>query len=366
VSAILTTIDHFYKASIANQTSKSNVNSGSVGDAENFFGVVYKPIAYNPGTSELTVLYQVVGVGSYEDALGRATVPLTVETGASSTTFAKGQQITPINVKYPVQVDTSVYPFEDYSLDVTLILSTVVNGTKTTLPIALFFYLDQPLQSFTYDNIDVAVIPNSFALQFNFTFRRSQITKIIVGFTWVLLHMWAIMLVFLTAQCLFRDRDPNGFMVWAATSIFSMATIRGIQPNAPTVGTVYDISTYIWAVSISCLAGFVMFGLSFIRYKPKSQKDKDLEKKDKESQWRKIEKEEAEEKKKAEEEEAKKKAAEEEAAAAAAANAASYDKRYVPEVTAGNNSGYGANLQGQQQYYNNYRPQQPQQQGYRG
>ncbi|KAI8845435.1 hypothetical protein BC829DRAFT_280181 [Chytridium lagenaria] len=135
---------------------------------------------------------------------------------------------------------------------------------------------------------------------FRLKFQRSPLTKFIVIFSWLLMHLWTFMIIFMTLQVVFRDRDPMQFMFWTAASIFSMGTIRGLQPAAPAIGTVGDVVTYIWGIVISSIMAFVLFCVAFRKHKPKSAWDKEFNKKDKASKWRAVLKDEAEVEKKEE------------------------------------------------------------------
>ncbi|KAJ1568029.1 hypothetical protein HK405_003853 [Cladochytrium tenue] len=304
----------YYSRALDKQQNKSK----GVGDGTGDFTVEFVPLKFDVSSSTLTVLFTPEDATTEADVLGRARNTTTFYVGGSpaSKTFATGAVLTPFTVVYAVPADTSVYPFDAYALNFT-IFALYANGDQATLDLDV--NLETALPSFQYEDAVPYSLPDFNVLGFSFAFRRSGLTIALTVFTWVLMHLWTVMVVFLAAQCIFRERPAYPFMVWAAASIFSMSTIRGIQPSAPVVGTYYDMGTYVWAVVISCVAAFALFVVSFHKHKPESEKDKLLKKKEKEFKFRKFIREET------------ALTAEAEAKAAAEAPAASYvNSSYMP------------------------------------
>ncbi|KAJ1564442.1 hypothetical protein HK405_014866 [Cladochytrium tenue] len=284
----------FYAAALA-RGQKSSYGGSTDPDIV----IAFQPMKFDVTASTLTVLYTILQAKTdLVDAYGRIANATTFQVGGTTATktFSAGQQVVPFQATYPIAADTSIYPFDSYGLNVTVFVTDVASGSLR--PVVVYVYLDQPMQSFDY--LDVPYYSYTDATDnilnvvgFDFSFRRSTLAIVLTLFSWLLMHMWALMIVFLAAQCIFRDRSAHPFMVWAAASIFSMATIRGIQPSAPTVGTYYDMGTYVWSVVVSCAAAFALFVASFRRHKPESEKDKLLKKKEKDFKLNKFLKDEA-------------------------------------------------------------------------
>ncbi|KAJ1568030.1 hypothetical protein HK405_003854 [Cladochytrium tenue] len=280
---------HYYKQGLKRQHQKTSV----FGDGTADFLVVFQPLKFDVTSSTLTALYTVTNQSASADPLGRISKTTVFQTGGTtaSKTFTTGQQLAPFQVAYPIAADTSIYPFDGYSINITLFAT--YSGTGDLASIDLLAYLDEPLQSFRFEDVQYYNFTDADGnalnvVGFNFAFYRAFLTMALTIFSWVLMHMWTLMIVFLAVQCVFRDRTAHPFMVWAAASIFSMSTIRGIQPSAPVVGTYYDMGTYVWAVVISCAAAFVLFVVSFHKHKPTPEKDKLLAKMEKEVKLQKI------------------------------------------------------------------------------
>ncbi|KAJ1548658.1 hypothetical protein HK405_001046 [Cladochytrium tenue] len=287
--AVCYVMAHYYKKGLKTQHNKTSM----LGDGTADFLIVFQPLKFDVTSSTLTVLFTVTDQGADADPLGRIRNTTSFQVGGTTAakTYTTGQQMIPFQVVYPIAADTSIYPFDAYNINVTLFATYTATSADASLDILA--YLDEPLQSFRYEDIQyyTFVDANGNALNvvgFNFAFYRAFLTMALTLFSWILMHMWTLMIVFLAAQCIFRDRNAHPFMLWAATSIFSMATIRGIQPSAPVVGTYFDMGTYIWSVIISCVAAFVLFVVSFQRHKPTSEKDKLLAKKEKELKFQKL------------------------------------------------------------------------------
>ncbi|KAI9362119.1 hypothetical protein DFJ73DRAFT_891868 [Zopfochytrium polystomum] len=287
---------HQYVSTIA----RSNRSSILESNQQPTYQLIFQPLKFDQSAGALHVLYTLT-LTEQVDIVLRATNDTTIETGSASKTFKAGDQLVPFQVVYSIVTDTSNYPFDVYSTNITVMVTNT--KTKDLASFNLLFFMDQPLQSFDYDDLIYFPFEDDKGkpldvVKFQLTFRRSKLTKVIVLFTWLLMHMWTVMIVFLAAQCFFRDRPAHPFMVWAAASIFSMSTIRSIQPSAPIIGTKYDMGTYVWSVTVSCIAAFGLFVASFRKYKPESEKDKLLKKKEKEWKLRKFAREEAEEEEK--------------------------------------------------------------------
>ncbi|KAI8845437.1 hypothetical protein BC829DRAFT_280188 [Chytridium lagenaria] len=189
-------------------------------------------------------------------------------------------------------------PFETYTATLYFFPVFVGNASAGEQPGIVLQQADlilNNLPSFAWDKPSVNTTEDY--AQFQISFRRTPIVKVVVIFTWAVMHLWVVIVIFLTGQVIFRDREPQPIMTWVAASIFSMGAIRAAQPIAPAVGTVADMVTYIWAILVIALSSFICFVFNFRRYKPKP-KDKELEKREKKMKWRKYLKEEAEEEKK--------------------------------------------------------------------
>ncbi|KAJ3104145.1 hypothetical protein HDU97_009496 [Phlyctochytrium planicorne] len=202
---------------------------------------------------------------------------------------------------YTVTTDPALYPYETYEISFNILASTNVNASNPNDGIELFELAVSAatpfaLPSFKQDPYVLKAIssdPNLPGINVTLTFYRSTFTKIIVMFSWLLMHLWAIMVISLTGQVVFRDRDAMGFMIWTAASIFSMGTIRALQPASPPIGTLADVVTYIWGVAACSIMAFVLFCVTFRTFKPKTAWDKEFTKKEKASKWRAILKDEA-------------------------------------------------------------------------
>ncbi|KAJ1550571.1 hypothetical protein HK405_000286, partial [Cladochytrium tenue] len=272
----------------ARQAQKSAVLGDGTGD----FLVQFQPTKFDSTAGTLTVTYSVIDVANAADPKGRIGNATTFSTGGATPakTFAAGSVLGPFQATYTLTADPSTYPFDQYAVDV--VLFAVRGGTGDPATLDVVFNLDTALASFQYEDVVFQQLSEASssagAIAFTFAFRRSTVTIALTVFTWILMHLWTVMVVFLAGQCIFRERPAYPFMVWAAASIFTMGTIRGIQPSAPVVGTYYDMGTYVWAVVMSCAAAFALFVVSFRKHKPASEKEKMLEKKGKEAKIRKI------------------------------------------------------------------------------
>ncbi|KAJ3104146.1 hypothetical protein HDU97_009497 [Phlyctochytrium planicorne] len=263
-------------------------------DCTTFTFAQITPLKWDPSAFTLTVQYDISFGSSLVDAIGRLATNVSVvyDTAYASKTIKPNERANSLTIEVPVIVDVSKYPFETYTFE---LYAIPILASKPPLPIPQVTFLNQQsLPTFVYDTATISGVDNPV---FKVTFRRSPVVKGVVIFTWFVMHLWVTIVIFLTAQVIYRNREAGPLMNWVATSVFAMGTIRGAQPLAPPVGTTGDMVTYIYGIFVIALSSFICFIFNFRRYKPKP-KDKELEKREKKMKFRKFLKEEEEEEKK--------------------------------------------------------------------
>ncbi|KAJ3202727.1 hypothetical protein HDU67_000327, partial [Dinochytrium kinnereticum] len=220
------------------------------------------PVKWDPSSFTLSVQYDLAFGRTLADELGRLKTNSNVifDAAYSSKIIKPRERANMLTVDIPVGVDISQYPFEVYNVQLFAVPVESLPEGGRIIPQVTDLVLNN-LPSFAFDTPSVnASEPTAM---FNVSFRRTPVVKIVVIFTWVVMHLWVIIVVFLTAQVIYRDREPQALMAWVATSVFSMGTIRAAQPIAPAVGTTADMVTYIWAIMIIALSSFICFIFNF-------------------------------------------------------------------------------------------------------
>ncbi|KAJ1548657.1 hypothetical protein HK405_001045 [Cladochytrium tenue] len=269
-------------------------------DALNFTGfeIVITPLKFDTDALALTVDFSATprGVLANDINVLPAGYNVTFSTFGGGATYTAKSAVSDFSATFAAYTSVTDYPFEQYSVFMTVYAEHKVGESVGNL-YELLVLLDPNsyVMGFTFDQPNMTNAADGVsAVNIELTFRRNGTTKATVVFTWIVMHGWVIMVVLTTAQVMFRGRDPDPVMTWTAAAVFTIGQIRAIQPRNPSIGTVGDVVTYVWAVLIIALASFIQFSYNFRRYKPKSELDKALTKKEKESKWREILKAEAE------------------------------------------------------------------------
>ncbi|KAJ3112470.1 hypothetical protein HDU96_004517 [Phlyctochytrium bullatum] len=224
--------------------------------------------------------------------VGQTRLNLTFFVADSVNEFKVNTKLSPFTVKVSAEVDMSYYPFETYALEQSY--TYITDGAANDIPfIAIEDTEGVKMPSYTVERMTAtgSTMEDGTeydAMYFYIGMRRDAITRLIVVATWALFHLFAIMWLGMTLQAVFRGRDSFSILNWIASGIISAGTIRKLQPLAPSIGTIADVVTYIWAVIVATVSSFIFFCVVFRSYKPESPRDKELKARDKERRWRKL------------------------------------------------------------------------------
>ncbi len=177
--------------------------------------------------------------------------------------LAAGRRVGAVSV--PVEFDRGEianYPLDRYSGD--LYFSAVVDGQN--VPVELTLENSDAL--FT---LGATAHPDRFEPAFRVQERRSPSTLIMVGMMFVI--MWALALaVAAAAAVVVRNRLGLVWpaLAWMAATLFALAAFRGTAPGNPPIGTVLDLTAFLWseAVVACALVGVVIRGVSLEWAKP--------------------------------------------------------------------------------------------------
>ncbi|KAI8853595.1 hypothetical protein BC829DRAFT_382399 [Chytridium lagenaria] len=251
--------------------------------------VKVRPNKFDFSTSVLSLTVEPVPTALFCNEVGILQENIKFEFSSTTVTARKNQKLVPFDVDIPIDVDYSNYPFETFTPPPLELL--ILDEEDNAFPFIVAENRMVSIPSLEFDAIQ-AVVPEG-AEGFDYValvvgFRRNIVTRVIVIITWILLHMWAIMFMFMSLQAVFRERQVFSIMIWIAGGIIATGTIRKLQPEAPPVGTTGDVVTYIWSLIAGAVGTFAIFCAVFRDHKPKNPKDKEMEKRDKERRWRKL------------------------------------------------------------------------------
>ncbi|KAJ3107075.1 hypothetical protein HDU96_008034, partial [Phlyctochytrium bullatum] len=278
-----------------------------VGIADRMVYVNIFPIKYDP-TKGLTVLFDVGAQMNRSSVLLNKEVKIEVDTKTQTIPANTYGSIT-FTATYDVRTDSTTFPFDEMSTAFSVFAYTMErDASNKTVPVLLDLYVRSansfPIPSFAMRPIEFLPLDDGVSgislngstfpgARVTVAFRRSNLTRFITMLSWILMHLWTIMGISLTAQAVFRGRDAMSLMVWVAATIFSMKTIRDLQPAAPPIGTIGDMCTYIYCTLVIAVMAFILFCVAFREHKPKSPWDKAYAKMEKASKWRAVLKDEA-------------------------------------------------------------------------
>ncbi|KAJ1568031.1 hypothetical protein HK405_003855 [Cladochytrium tenue] len=263
-------------------------------DALNFtgFAIVIAPLKFDTDALQLTVDFSVTPRGSLANTINILPTGynVTFSTYGGGATYTAGAVASDFSGTFAAYTTVADYPFETYDVSMTVYAEHKVGEALDSLyEILVTMDTGNYVSGFSFeDPVMVDAADGVSAANVQLTFHRNAMTKATVVFTWIVMHAWAMMVVLITAQVAFRQRDPDPVMTWTAAAVFTIGSIRGIQPRVPAIGTVGDVVTYVWTIMVIAVASFILFIFNFRRFKPKTEKMKLLAKKEKESKWREI------------------------------------------------------------------------------
>jgi hypothetical protein len=230
---------------------------GTVPGTADYIDSTAKVLMVDPIKGEMTVRISFIPNGVYATEDGSLTRELSLyvnsATGGENRSFAKGKDMSPIDVTLNMDGMVTDYPFDSHEAYLELLFNEVVkDGDPVYVPMVLNFSGSVSGLKISAENDTQS--DESYKL-INIHVARSQTTLAIIISAMVLLWLVTLTVLFMFLSVVLRGRKIEfGMFAFMSGFLFSFVAFRNAMPGAPPIGTLSDYLAFFWGYAIIALS----------------------------------------------------------------------------------------------------------------